>query len=94
MNFAENFMFFWNRLASRNQKVKFRNSREAADFIRHLSRTTKPNREMISMREKYVAVQAERRAAQSAEPREGEHRAVRQYSTRSESVRQRRESAQ
>lgn len=91
MNFAENFMFFWNRLASRNQKIKFRNSREAAEFIRHLARTSKPNREVMSMREKYVAVQAERRAAQSSEPRTGEHRAVRQYSARSESVRLRRE---
>jgi hypothetical protein len=93
MNFAENFTFFWNRLASRNQKIKFRNSREAAEFIRHLART-KPNREVMNMREKYVAVQAERRAAQqSSESRAGEHRAIRQYSARSESVRLRRETA-
>lgn len=93
MNISENFMHFWNRLARRNQKIKFRNSREAAEFIRHMARTSKPNKDMIDMREKYVAIKAERNARQGLQPRAVGNRAVRQYSSRSESVRQRRETA-
>lgn len=94
MNLVEDFMFFWNKLASRNQKIKFRNSREAEDFIRNLARTSKPNREVTLMREKYVAIQAERREAQNSEPSKGQYRTVRQYSSRSQSLRLRGETAQ
>lgn len=53
----DTFVAWWNRLANRNQKVKFRNSREAAEFVRRMSNTSRPNREVLRMREQYVAVQ-------------------------------------
>lgn len=93
MDWSENFMHFWNKLARRNQKIKFRNSREAAEFVRHMVKTSKPNQEMIDMREKYVAIQAERNAILEARLGAGEHRAVRERLPRRESVRLRRETA-
>ncbi|SOH92865.1 hypothetical protein SAMN06273572_101715 [Monaibacterium marinum] len=86
MNLIDNFMSFWNRLANRNQKIKFRNSREAAEFVRSISNKNKPNQHVMMMRRKYVAIQAERKAAQDSESRAGEYRVLRQRQARGEPV--------
>ena len=67
MNIADAFRAFWSSLVNHNQKIKFRNSRESREFIRHLARTSKPNSEVLKMRERYVAIRAEREAARTAE---------------------------
>jgi hypothetical protein len=57
------FLAWWNRIARSNQKVKFRSSREAADFVRHMVNASGPNAEMVRMREDYVAIQKARSKA-------------------------------
>lgn len=56
MGSIQTFLAWWNRLANKTQKVKFRNSREAADFVRHMVNSGGPNAEMLKMREEYVAI--------------------------------------
>lgn len=93
MHIVEGFMTYWNRLARRNQKIKFRNSREAAEFVRHLVRTSEPNREMVKMREQYVAVQEARRRAQESGLDQGADRTVRHSRARHEPLRLRGQAA-
>ena len=68
MDVNATFTYWWNRLARRNHKLKFRNSREAADFVRRVANSSGPNREMVKMREEYVAVQRARQRAASTDP--------------------------
>jgi hypothetical protein len=65
MTRIEAFLAWWNQLAIKNQKIKFRNSREAAEFVRHMVNSAGPNEEMVKMREEYVAIRKarEQRAA-------------------------------
>ena len=63
---VRSFFSWWNSLATRNGKVKFRNHREAADFIRALGKAAAPNQEMIEMHKQYEDIrrrQEENRAA-------------------------------
>lgn len=65
MTRIQTFRTWWNRLANKNQKIKFRSSREAAEFVRHMVNSAGPNEEMVKMREEYVAIRKarEQRAA-------------------------------
>ncbi len=57
----ENFMRWWNWLAQRNGKVKFRTQREAFDFIqRSYEKSGGPNDEIRAMRKKYEEVRRAR----------------------------------
>ena len=71
---ADTFAAWWNRLAAKNHKLMFRNSREAREFVRRLNNQAVPTPQMVEMRRKYVAVrqEQERRAASSAGPQRGE----------------------
>lgn len=54
-------MEWWNRLAVRNGKVKFRNQREAAEFVRSIAKSSGgPNPKVLEMRRQYEAVQEAR----------------------------------
>ncbi|MEM7525745.1 MAG: hypothetical protein AAF360_18720 [Pseudomonadota bacterium] len=61
------FRHWWNALAKKNGKLKFRNEREAADFVRRIQNKNRgPNAKLIEMRKEYEAVkksQTEGRAA-------------------------------
>jgi hypothetical protein len=51
------FMRWWNALALRNGKLKFRNQREAAEFVRRVQNENGgPNAKIVAMRQKYVEV--------------------------------------
>ena len=65
MTRIQTFRTWWNRRSTKNQKIKFRNSREAAEFVRHMVNSAGPNDEMLKMREEYVAIRKarEQRAA-------------------------------
>lgn len=65
MTRIQTFLTWWNRIARQNQKVRFRSSREAAEFVRHMVNSSGPNEEMLKMREEYVAIRKarEQRAA-------------------------------
>lgn len=70
------FMRWWNSLALRNGKLKFRTQREAAEFVRRVQNENGgPNAKIQAMRQRYVDIN---RAKQRATPRsdEGDHRAV------------------
>jgi len=70
------FMRWWNSLALRNGKLKFKTQREAADFVRRVQNENGgPNDKILAMRQRYVDVNA---AKQRATPRfdEGNNRAV------------------
>lgn len=67
MNVYQHFLSFWNRLAVRNGKTKFRNQKEAAEFIRQVqNRTGGPNARLIAMRERYVEAHAGKRGQGTA----------------------------
>lgn len=62
MNFVQYFLVWWNRQAAKNGKTKFRNQKEAAEFIRQVqNRTGGPNAKLIAMRERYVEANAGKR---------------------------------
>lgn len=66
---TEMFTRWWNRLAEDNGKLKFRNRREAEDFVRSVANHSGgPNRAMIAMRREYLAVQKERTNNVAAKP--------------------------
>ena len=51
------FMRWWNALALRNGKLKFRNQREAADFVRRVQNENGgPNAKILAMRQRYVEI--------------------------------------
>jgi hypothetical protein len=70
------FMRWWNTLALRNGKLKFRTQREAAEFVRRVQNENGgPNAKILVMRQRYVDVN---RAKQRNTPRfdEGSNRTV------------------
>ena len=57
----DTFMSFWNSLAKKNGKLKFRNRREAAEFVRRVSNQNGgPNKKIQDMRREYEAIQKTR----------------------------------
>jgi len=51
------FMRWWNTLALRNGKLKFRTQREAAEFVRRVQNENGgPNAKILAMRQRYVDV--------------------------------------
>ncbi|MEM7470722.1 MAG: hypothetical protein AAF340_05165 [Pseudomonadota bacterium] len=66
----DSFLAFWNGLAKKNGKLKFRNRREAAEFVRRISNQSGgPNAKLVEMRRQYETVQKSRET--SAEPQRG-----------------------
>jgi hypothetical protein len=73
----ETFMNWWNALARRNGKLKFRTQREAADFVRMVQNENGgPNAKISAMRQRYEEIN--RAKASRAAPRfdEGRNTAV------------------
>lgn len=63
----EFFLRWWNSLAEDNGKLKFRNRREAEDFVRSVANHSGgPNSTMIAMRREYLAIQKERSSNDAA----------------------------
>jgi hypothetical protein len=59
----ENFMRWWNWLAQKNGKLKFRTQREAADFVRRVqAENGGPNGKIQAMRERYEEIRRARAA--------------------------------
>lgn len=53
----DEFMAFWNRLAKKNGKLRFRNRREAAEFVRRIKNESGgPNAKILEMRREYEAL--------------------------------------
>lgn len=51
------FMRWWNSLALRNGKLKFRTQREAAEFVRRVQNENGgPNDKILAMRQRYIEV--------------------------------------
>jgi hypothetical protein len=64
------FMQWWNRLAGRNGKLKFRTQREAAEFVRRVQNENGgPNAKIVAMRLRYNEVNRARAAARPDESR-------------------------
>tara|TARA_R110002074_G_scaffold104113_7_gene224753 strand:+ start:3001 stop:3228 length:228 start_codon:yes stop_codon:yes gene_type:complete len=60
----DSFFSFWNGLAKRNGKLKFRNRREAFEFVRRVKNASGgPNAKILEMRRNYEAIQETRTAA-------------------------------
>lgn len=71
------FMRWWNTLALRNGKLKFRTQREAAEFVRRVQNENGgPNAKLIAMRRKYVEVSRARTGQTAPRPDEGCHQAL------------------
>jgi hypothetical protein len=71
------FMRWWNALALRNGKLKFRTQREAAEFVRRVQNENGgPNAKILAMRQRYVDIN--RAKAEHHNPRfdESHNRAV------------------
>lgn len=67
MNFVQYFLIWWNKQAAKNGKTKFRNQKEAAEFIRQVqNRTGGPNAKLVAMRERYVEAHAGKRGQNTA----------------------------
>lgn len=57
MDVIETFMRWWNSLAQRNGKLKFRTKREAAEFVRRVQNENGgPNDKILKMRKRYEEV--------------------------------------
>jgi hypothetical protein len=70
MDMIETFMRWWNALAQRNGKLKFRTQREAAEFVRRVQNENGgPNAKILEMRRRYEEVN---RVKEQASPRFGE----------------------
>ena len=64
MSLIDAFMDWWNSLAKRNGKLKFRTQREAADFVRRVQNENGgPNAKIIEMRQKYESIRRAREAS-------------------------------
>ena len=71
------FMRWWNYLAQRNGKLKFKNQREAAEFVRRVQNENGgPNAKLIEMRRKYVEVNSARSANSAPRLDQGHNRTV------------------
>jgi hypothetical protein len=65
---------WWNYVAQRNGKLKFRTQREAAEFVRHVQNENGgPNAKIIAMRKRYEDATRDKHAPR---PSEGGHKAV------------------
>jgi hypothetical protein len=64
---VENFMRWWNWLAQRNGKLKFRNQKEAAEFVRKVQNENGgPNAKIQSMWARYEEVRRARSDIEAA----------------------------
>ena len=73
----EAFMRWWNWLALRNGKLKFRNQREAAEFVRRVQNENGgPNAKILAMRQRYVDVNRAKQERDDTRPDAGYNRAV------------------
>lgn len=71
------FMRWWNALALRNGKLKFRNQREAAEFVRRVQNENGgPNAKIVAMRRRYVEINRAKTGRPSPRPDEGNNRTV------------------
>lgn len=71
------FMRWWNSLARRNGKLKFRNQREAAEFVRKVqNQNGGPNAKIVGMRKRYNEINSARHDQPSPEFGERSNRAV------------------
>jgi hypothetical protein len=71
------FMRWWNALAQRNGKLKFRNQREAAEFVRRVQNENGgPNAKIVAMRQRYVEINRAREGRNSPRLDEGHNRTV------------------
>jgi hypothetical protein len=71
------FMRWWNTLALRNGKLKFRNQREAAEFVRRVQNENGgPNAKIVAMRQRYVEINRARAKHTSPGLDESNNRAV------------------
>jgi hypothetical protein len=62
----ETFMTWWNSLARRNGKLKFKTQREAAEFVRRVQNENGgPNAKIVEMRRRYDEVNRAKAAKQS-----------------------------
>lgn len=74
----ETFMRWWNIIAQRNGKLKFKNQREAAEFVRKVqNQNGGPNARILEMRKKYDEVnRAKATRPNPARPHKGRNAAV------------------
>jgi hypothetical protein len=71
------FMRWWNALALRNGKLKFKTQREAAEFVRRVQNENGgPNAKILAMRQRYVDVNRAKSSLDSPRPDEDYNRAV------------------
>ena len=71
MTVIDGFMAFWNGQARKNGKLKFRNRREAFEFVRRVKKQSGgPNAKILEMRRNYEAIQNCRNQAVQAGGRE------------------------
>lgn len=71
------FMGWWNSLAKKNGKLKFRNQREAAEFVRRVGNANGgPNEKLMEMRKQYEVIQAARNGKDLAESCERQYSAI------------------
>jgi hypothetical protein len=71
------FMRWWNSLALRNGKLKFRNQREAAEFVRRVQNENGgPNAKILAMRQRYNEVNRAKSSHDSSRSNENYDRAV------------------
>jgi hypothetical protein len=77
MDVIETFMRWWNTLAQRNGKLKFKTQREAAEFVRRVQNEHGgPNAKMLAMRQRYVEAIRTRETRSSSGFGESEHQTV------------------
>ena len=73
----EAFMRWWNSLALRNGKLKFRNQREAAEFVRRVQNENGgPNAKIVAMRQRYVEINRAKQGSDASRSDQGQSRAV------------------
>lgn len=71
MDLVDIFMRWWNGLANNNGKLKFRNQREAAEFVRRVQNENGgPNEKIIQMRKRYNEVNRAKHNSATLELRE------------------------
>jgi hypothetical protein len=77
MVFTQGFMYWLNSLASGNGRLKFRSSREAADYVRRIhNEQGGPNAKIIALRKRYNDVIQTKKAKDQNQPRGSGHTAV------------------
>jgi hypothetical protein len=77
MSAIQMFMTWWNALARRNGKLKFKTQREAADFVRRVhNENGGPNAKIIAMRQRYEDVKRAQEQRTAPRLNEGRNSAV------------------